>query len=68
MARELKPGDQVSWNSHGGKAHGEIVEKVTKPMRIKGHAVAATEDNPEFVVKTRQGKRAAHKPPALTKE
>jgi len=65
MARSLKPGDEVSWKSHGGEAQGKVVRKVTKPMTIKGHKVAASTDNPEFLVETAEGKRAAHKAGAL---
>ncbi|MGN6357933.1 MAG: DUF2945 domain-containing protein [Novosphingobium sp.] len=36
--------------------------------RIKGHKVAASPDNPEFIVETAEGKRAAHKPGALRKD
>jgi hypothetical protein len=58
----------VSWKSHGGQADGTVVKKVTKPTHIKGHKVAASQDNPEFIVKTREGKRAAHESEALTKQ
>ena len=34
----------------------------------KGHKVAASPDAPRFIVETDEGKRAAHKPEALTKE
>lgn len=67
MAKQVKAGDRVSWSSHGGKAHGRVVKKVIKPMTIKGHKVAASADNPEFLVETDDGKRAAHKREALTK-
>jgi len=67
MAKTLKAGDRVSWSSHGGKARGKVVRKVTKPMQIKGHKVAASKHNPEFVVETDEGTRAAHKADALTK-
>jgi hypothetical protein len=36
-------------------------------MDIKGHHVAASKDNPEYLVETDDGKQAAHKPEALTK-
>lgn len=68
MAKTLKAGDKVSWQSHGGTAHGKVVKKVTAPTKIKSHKVAASPDNPEFIVETGEGKRAAHKPGALTKE
>jgi hypothetical protein len=66
MAQDLKAGDKVSWNSHGGEAHGKVVRKQTSPTQIKGHKVAASTDNPQFIVETGEGKRAAHKPGALS--
>ena len=68
MTSELKSGDAVSWSSHGGEAHGKVIKKVTKPMTIKGHKVAASPDNPEYLVETGEGKRAAHKAEALRRE
>jgi len=52
MAKELKAGDRVSWSSDGSKAHGKVVKKVTSPMTIRGHKVAASADNPEYLVDT----------------
>jgi plastocyanin len=68
MADDLKAGDKVKWNSHGGEAHGKVVKKQTSETKIKSHVVKASEDNPQFIVETGEGKRAAHKPAALTKE
>ena len=65
---EPKKGDKVSWKSHGGTAHGTVEKKQTSPTQIKGHKVAASPDNPEFIVKTDKGAKAAHKADALTKE
>ena len=67
MTKQLKAGDEVSWKSHSGTAEGKVVRKLTKPTQIKGHKVAASKDNPEFLVKTDEGKEAAHKAEALTK-
>ncbi len=64
----LGKGDKVSWKSHGGTAHGQVVKKQTSPTTIKGHKVAASKDNPEFIVKTEKGSKAAHKAEALKKE
>lgn len=36
-------------------------------MTIKGHKVAASKDNPEYLVETDEGKRAAHKAGSLKK-
>ena len=67
MTKQLKAGDRVSWKSHGGTAEGKIVKKLTEPTQIKGHKVAASKDNPEYLVETEDGKQAAHKADALTK-
>ena len=67
MRKSFKIHDRVSWNSHGGKAHGKVVKKVTSETSIKGHKVAASKDNPEYLVETDEGKQAAHKAEALTK-
>ena len=67
MTKQLKSGDKVSWKSHGGTAEGKVVRKLTGPTQIKGHKVAASKDNPEYLVKTDEGKEAAHKAEALTK-
>jgi len=67
MANRLRARDRVSWSSHGGTAHGKVVKKVTEPMTIKGHKVAASKDNPEYLVETDDGKRAAHKAESLRK-
>ena len=67
MPQDLKKGDHVTWRSHGGTAKGQVVRKVTSPMTIKGHDVAASKDHPEYLVETDEGKRAAHKREALKK-
>lgn len=68
MVTSPKSGDEVAWSSHGGEAHGKVVRKLTEPTKIKGHKVAASKDNPEFLVETEDGKRAAHKASALRAE
>lgn len=67
MADDLHKGDEVSWQSHGGTAKGKVVRKQTTPTQIKGHKVAASKDDPQYIVETDQGKQAAHKADALRK-
>ena len=67
MTKELHKGDKVEWDSSGGHSTGKVVKKLTAEMTIKGHKVAASKDNPEDLVETDEGKRAAHKPGALKK-
>src|SRR6204780_5473826 len=66
MAKVLKTGDRVAWQSSGGGSVGRVERKLTSPAKIKGHVVAASENNPEFLVRSdKSGKVAAHKPSAL---
>ncbi len=61
-------GDKVSWDHSQGSSDGEVVKKVTSPTRIKGHKVAASKDNPEYIVQSdKTGAKAAHKPSELRK-
>lgn len=65
---KLKKGDHVEWNTSQGPTQGKVVRRVTEPMEINGHHVAASEENPEYLVESeKSGKRAAHKPSALKK-
>ncbi|SFP49149.1 DUF2945 domain-containing protein [Sphingomonas rubra] len=62
-----KKGDKVTWNSHGGKAHGTVEKKVTADTKVSGHQVRASKDDPQFIVKSDNGGKAAHKAGALHK-
>ena len=64
---ELKPGDRVKWKSHGGEAVGKVVKKQTSDTKIKSHQVRASDDDPQFIVESDKGGKAAHKPSALKK-
>ncbi len=68
MADELKKGDPVQWKSSGGTAIGTVVRKLTEPIDIHDFHVAASKDDPRYLVESEaSGKEAAHKPDALTK-
>jgi Hypervirulence associated proteins TUDOR domain len=68
MTKELKKGDKVTWESSQGEITGEVEKKLSSPIEIKGHHVAASGDNPEYLVKSEKtGKEAAHKPESLRK-
>ena len=69
MAEKLKTGDKVEWETSQGKTSGTVKKKLTKPTDIKSHHVAASKDNPEYLVESdTSGKSAAHKPDALKKK
>lgn len=68
MTQEFKAGDKVTWESSQGRVHGTVKKKLTSHTTIKGHEVAASADNPEYlVVSDKTGAEAAHKPSALKK-
>lgn len=68
MAQTLHVGDHVEWHSSGKTVRGKIIRKLTEACDIAGHHVAASPDNPEYLVESEaSGKQAAHKPEALKK-
>jgi hypothetical protein len=64
---EFKKGDEVERKSHGGTAHGTVEKKQTSDTKIKSHPVKASPDDPQYIVKSDKGGKAAHKPEALKK-
>ena len=57
----IKAGDTVSWGASQGKVTGKVVKKQTSPTRIKGHKVAASSSDPQYIVRSDQtGAKAAH--------
>jgi hypothetical protein len=67
MADDLKPGDRVSWSSHGSRAHGRVVRRLIEETDVGGHVAKATAEDPQYLVETDDGKQAAHHPSALRK-
>lgn len=66
MTDDLTRADRVEWNTPQGKTLGRVVKKLTARTKVKGHDVAASPDNPEYLVRSeRSGAEAAHKPSAL---
>jgi DNA polymerase III subunit epsilon len=50
MTKDLKQGNNVTWKSHAGKAHGKVVKKIMEPTQIKGHKIAASKSNPQRAI------------------
>ncbi|MET8649211.1 MULTISPECIES: DUF2945 domain-containing protein [Nocardia] len=66
MKRSLRPGDEVEWNSHGSTAEGEVEEVITSDTEAAGRTVRASEDEPQYRVRSaKSGRDAVHKPSAL---
>ena len=63
---EFKKGDKVEWNSHGSKAVGKVLKKITADTEAGGRTVRASEDEPQYLVRSEKGGgEAVHKPSAL---
>ena len=68
MAGDFKPGDKVEWNTPQGKTQGKVVEKLTSRTEVNGQSVAASKDDPRYLVESeKSGKQAAHKLDSLKK-
>ena len=66
MAGEPTKGDHVTWNSHGSTVDGTVRRKITSDTEASGRQVRASEDEPQYEVKSdKSGKTAVHKPGAL---
>ena len=53
MARKrFKRGDHVSWNSEAGRVSGRITRVVTSEIQFKGYTVHASEDEPQYEIKS----------------
>jgi hypothetical protein len=65
---DLKKGDKVEWKSHGSKAVGKVEKRITSDTKAAGRKVKASEDDPQYLVKSdKSGGEAVHKPSALKK-
>lgn len=68
MAETFSKGDHVTWKNHGGTAEGTVEKKITEDMEAAGRTVRASEDDPQYLVKSeKSGGEAVHKPGALKK-
>lgn len=65
---EFEKGDDVTWKSHGSTAEGTVEKEITTETEAGGRTVKASEDEPQYLVKSdKSGGEAVHKPGALKK-
>ena len=67
MVADFKRGDRVEWKFGRGKAVGVVRRKLTERTTVGKQTVAATRDDPRYLVRTDSGKEAAKRPVALKK-
>ncbi|MCZ2859244.1 DUF2945 domain-containing protein [Blastococcus sp. VKM Ac-2987] len=66
MSDDLKKGDHVTWKSHGSTTEGTVERKITSDTEASGRTVRASEDDPQYEVRSdKSGRTAVHKPGAL---
>ena len=68
MKTRFNIGDKVRWNSESGYVTGTIIKIHTSDFDYKGYTHHATEDNPQYEIKSDKSDHiAAHKGDALSK-
>ena len=68
MPQEPKRGDRVEWSFRGHKVVGTVRRRLTSRAVVNGRVVAASKDDPRFVVRTeRSGKETTRRAAALRK-
>jgi hypothetical protein len=66
--RRFRRGGHVSWNSEAGRVSGRITRVVTSRIQFKGYTVHASEDEPQYEIKSDKTDHIAmHKGSALRK-
>ncbi len=67
MPKRFAVGDHVTWNSEAGHVSGKITKVHTKDFDYKGHPRRASEDEPQYEIKSDKTDHiAAHKGGALS--
>ncbi|RBY97145.1 DUF2945 domain-containing protein [Blastococcus sp. TF02-8] len=66
MSGDPEKGDHVTWQSHGQTVEGTVERKITSDTEASGRTVRASDDEPQYEVRSdKTGKTAVHKPGAL---
>ncbi len=52
MNTDFKVGDHVGWNSEAGPVRGTIKKRITSAIRFKGYMVQASEQEPQYLIKS----------------
>ncbi|MFE0450917.1 DUF2945 domain-containing protein [Streptomyces sp. NPDC058914] len=67
--KQPRKGDRVSWKSHRSETTGKVEKKITERTEEAGRTVAASPEDPQYLVRSdKSGREAVHKPQALRKK
>jgi hypothetical protein len=61
MQKKLKVGSHVWWNSEAGRVTGKIVKVRSKGVTYKGYVHHATNDDPQYEIKSDKTDRHAQR-------
>jgi DUF2945 family protein len=68
MPQEFRRGDRVQWSFRGRKVVGKVRERLTSRTEISGQVVAASKDDPRYLVRSEKtGRETTRRPGALTR-
>ncbi len=68
MAHQFKRGDRVEWSFRGRRVVGRVRKRLTSRAEVSGQVVAASPDDPRYVVRSEtSGRETARRPSALTR-
>jgi hypothetical protein len=66
MAKDFKPGDRVKWDAGNQSSVGTVERKITSETHAGGRKVAASEEEPQYLVRSeKSGRTAVHRPESL---
>jgi hypothetical protein len=68
MAGEFKRGDRVEWKFGRGKAVGVVRKKLTARTTVGSQVVAASKDDPRYLVETERSRKQVAKRPGALKQ
>jgi hypothetical protein len=68
MTDEFKRGDRVEWKFGRGKAVGVVKRRLTNRTVVSGQVVAASKDDPRYLVETEKSHKQAAKRPTVLKK
>lgn len=68
MTERFRRGEKVEWNFRGRTVTGRVRRRLTTRTEIGGQIVAATKDDPRYVVRSdKSGKETTRRPERLSR-
>ena len=68
MTQQFKRGDRVEWSFRGRTVIGTVRRRLTSRAVVAGRVVAASKDDPRYVVRSEKSGRETTRRPALLRK